>query len=105
MILPVFDRTRDIAIAGACAVTASTETAIVEGNYLLLNEPPWTELHGYWDLTLFLTVPEDTLSGRLTQRWIKHGLSPAVARNRARDNDIPNAERVIRNSVPADIML
>ncbi len=36
VIIPVFDRPRDIAIAGAQVIGATTKIAVVEGNYLLL---------------------------------------------------------------------
>lgn len=44
VILPVFDRTRDIAIAGAVEIRAATRIVVVEGNYLCLDEEPWRRL-------------------------------------------------------------
>lgn len=103
--IPVFDRARDIAIAGASEITDTTDTAVVEGNYLLLNEAPWTDLHPLWDLSIFLDVPEETLTNRLTQRWRSHRLSPEDAESRARLNDLPNALRVTQDSAKADVTL
>jgi len=103
--IPVFDRTRDIAIAGAQIVGPDTDTAIVEGNYLLLNASPWDMLHPLWDLSVFLNVPESELTTRLIRRWLDHGLSARDAETRARANDLPNAVLIIENSVTADISL
>ncbi|MFO8125117.1 sugar transporter, partial [Yoonia sp.] len=47
---PSFDRTRDLAIAGSVAVPAAAKVVIVEGNYLMFDEAPWSELA---DLLLF----------------------------------------------------
>ncbi|MGV6805419.1 MAG: AAA family ATPase [Ruegeria sp.] len=103
--VPEFDRTLDKSIAACSLVTADQRVVIVEGNYLLLNEPGWTELSGLWALTVFLDVPLPTLEARLLDRWTGLGLPPEVAERRAFANDIPNARRVVQNSSPADLVL
>ncbi len=105
VVIPVFDRARDIAIAGASVVGPETETAVVEGNYLLLDEQPWRALRPLWDLSVYLKVPEDTLRARLIQRWLDHGLNPQAAEARATSNDLPNALHIARHSSEADIVL
>lgn len=40
VVIPVFDRQRDIAIAGARVIDASHRILLVEGSYLLLDEQP-----------------------------------------------------------------
>ncbi|MEM1065186.1 MAG: nucleoside/nucleotide kinase family protein [Pseudomonadota bacterium] len=99
--VPVFDRARDIAIAGASAITADTGIAVIEGNYLLLKEAPWSALHDMWDFSVYLDESEDILRRRLIQRWLDHGLSIDAARRRAETNDLPNARRVLENSQQA----
>ncbi len=105
VVIPVFDRARDIAIAGASVVGPETETAVVEGNYLLLDADPWRALRPLWDLSVFLKVSEDTLRARLIRRWLDHGLDPQAAEARATSNDLPNALHIARNSTEADIVL
>ena len=102
---PIFDRVRDISIAGAVEVPAKTPVVIFEGNYLLLDEAPWTDLAPLWDLTVSLNVPLPELRARLIQRWLSHNLSRAAATRRAESNDIPNAERVIDHSLPPDLTI
>jgi pantothenate kinase len=104
VIAPQFDRVRDIAIAGSVMVPRECPVIIIEGNYLLLNETPWATLTGLWDLKVHLSVPLPELRARLIQRWLKHNLSPTAATHRAESNDIPNAERVIANLMPADMV-
>ncbi len=105
VVIPVFERARDIAIAGASVVGPETEIAVVEGNYLLLDEQPWRALRPLWDLSVYLKVPEDTLRARLIQRWLDHGLNPQAAEARATSNDLPNALHIARHSSEADIVL
>ena len=102
---PVFDRTRDLAIAGAVAVPVDAQVIIVEGNYLMFDEPPWSELAGLWDVTARLDVPMPELRARLIHRWLSLNYSRAVATRRAEGNDLPNAQRVIDRALPCDFTL
>lgn len=98
---PVFDRTRDLAIAGAGCVKPQSQIILVEGNYLLLNEQPWADIRPSFDLTVFLSSPKDVLEARLVQRWLDNGLDADAARARALQNDIPNALYVMQHSAEA----
>lgn len=105
VVLPVFDRQRDIAVAGALVVAPDVNVVIVEGNYLLFDRAPWSELAGLWDLSARLHVPMPEIRSRLIQRWLNHGLSRAAATRRAEFNDIPNAQAIIGHALPADLTL
>ncbi|PWK62379.1 uridine kinase [Roseicyclus mahoneyensis] len=100
---PLFDRALDATVRDAGKVDATTPVVVVEGNYLLLQDPPWADLAGLFDLTVMLSVPLEELRTRLLQRWRDHGLSAAEAQARAEGNDIVNAARVIAGSAPADL--
>ena len=103
--LPVFDRTRDLSIAGALHVPAACPIVIVEGNYLMFDEDPWRQLADVWDMTIRWDVPLPELRARLIQRWLNHNLPRTVALRRAEGNDIPNAQRIISKTLPCDIVL
>lgn len=105
VIAPTFDRARDISIAGAVEVPADVELLVLEGNYLLLDQPIWRELKQYWDLSVYLDVPIAELERRLIQRWLDHGLEQPAAEARARGNDLVNAKFIIENSLPADVSI
>ncbi len=105
VVVPIFDRHRDIAIAGAAVVPADCPVVLVEGNYLLFNESPWDQLANLWDLSVFMDVPMSDLRARLIQRWLSHNLSRTAATKRAEGNDIPNAQRVIERMMPAHMIL
>ncbi len=103
--IPVFDRAQDLARAGATLVTQKHQILLVEGNYLLLDQPVWRDLRQYFDLSIFLDVPFATLEQRLIQRWLDHGADAEAAKKRALSNDIPNAQTVTQQSFPADFIL
>lgn len=103
--IPLFDRDLEISRAGADIITASDRILIVEGNYLLLNEKPWTEAAPLFDLTVWIDVPEAELDARLRARWAHYGKTPDQARAWIDNNDMPNIRRVTEGSVAADIVL
>ena len=103
--VPTFDRALDVSIGSSVLVEPQHDLIVVEGNYLLLDEPGWRDLAGFWDLSVFLSVPFETLETRLIQRWLDHGMEEDAARHRAMSNDIPNALRVVENVQAADLIV
>lgn len=47
----------------------------------------------------------EVLKQRLQSRWTDHELDPQTALERVSQNDLPNAELVLRQSGPADVVL
>jgi len=105
IVIPAFDRTLDLARAGASIVRDEHQVLLVEGNYLLLSQEPWTRLAPFFDMTIFLDVPFAELERRLIQRWLDYGHTEDAARERALSNDIPNAELVVSASRDADYVV
>ena len=102
VVYPVFDREREISIAGAGILKKNIRIVIVEGNYLLFDEEPWSCLSKLWDYSVFLDVELKVLEQRLIDRWLDHGFSRAEARQKALGNDIQNSKRVIASRIQAD---
>ncbi len=102
--VPVFDREADLARAGAAIIPADTRIVLVEGNYLLLDRAPWSELAPLFDLTIFIDVPMAELERRLLARWRDLGRSEEEASTWVDGNDLPNARLVIESSRAADIL-
>lgn len=103
--VPVFDRNLELSRGSARCVSQSHRIVLIEGNYLLLNQSPWNQLAGLFDLTLFIDIPLPVLERRLVQRWLDHGHDEPSARQKASDNDIPNAHTVKKSSILADITI
>jgi len=105
VLAPVFDRTRDLARSCAREVSGAAPVVLVEGNYLLLDEPAWRPVAGMLDLSVLLTVPVTELERRLIDRWLGFGLDRESAAKRARENDLANARLVMAQSSAADLVL
>lgn len=102
--VPVFDRPLDLARAGGRLITLAYRIVIVEGNYLLLDQSPWSELHRLFDLTVMLDVADDVLEQRLFERWLDLGQQAAGALAKARHKDMPNARLVKTTSILPDLV-
>ncbi|NYS26086.1 hypothetical protein HUK65_13920 [Rhodobacteraceae bacterium 2376] len=105
VVYPLFDRARDLSIAGAGVLDPACEVVVIEGNYLLFDEPPWVDLAGLWDFSIWLDTPEETILQRCVARWLAHGHDPEAARTRAERNDLANARRIIAARLAADMTL
>lgn len=105
VIYPLFDRKRDIAIAGAGLIPQTCETVLIEGNYLLFDEAPWADLGALWDLSVYIDPGEGAIKERLLDRWLSQGLDITDAVARSERNDLPNARRIAAARLPADIDL
>lgn len=101
--IPVFDRTMELSRAGASIIGADVKFILVEGNYLLLDEEPWSRLGPLFDFTIFVDVARSELDRRLVERWHGHGKSEADARAWIESNDMPNIDRVLGRRRKADL--
>ncbi len=99
--VPVFDRRIEIARNAARFIPKTVRHLIAEGNYLLLDEAPWTDLK--FDTTVFLDVPMEELERRLRERWRQ--LVGEELRVKLEENDLPNARLVVENSRSSDFVL
>lgn len=102
---PLFDRKEDRCLTDAGLLKAETPIVVVEGNYLLLDAPPWDVLRGLFDATVFLAPSIETLEERLIERWLSFGFSSEEAAEKARGNDLKNACLVLKYSRTADLLL
>ena len=103
--VPVFDRSIEIARAGARIIGPEVRTVVVEGNYLLLDDPAWASLRAHFDATVMLDVPMPVVEARLLDRWHGFGLEGEALRAKMEENDLPNARLVVGGSVPADFLV
>jgi pantothenate kinase len=103
--VPVFDRSIEISRAAAAIVPKEVKFVLTEGNYLLLDEEPWSRLAPLFDFTVFLDVPRDELERRLIQRWLDHGRTPQDGRAWVDSNDLPNVDRVLARRRKPDMVI
>ncbi|PDV89336.1 nucleoside/nucleotide kinase family protein [Rhizobium sp. H4] len=105
VLVPVFDRARELAIASARPIDPKDRFIIVEGNYLLFTQGKWAELDGIFDFTIMLAPPIEVLEERLWERWRGYNLSEEAAGAKVYGNDLPNGRLILENRRPADVTL
>ena len=103
--VPVFDRSMELSRAAAALISSDVKFVLIEGNYLLLDEEPWTRLASLFDFSIFVDPDRADLERRLLSRWHEHGKSEDDARAWVASNDIPNVERVVSRRRAADLVI
>jgi pantothenate kinase len=103
---PAFDRDREEPVPEAILVPADARLVVTEGNYLLLDQPPWLHVHELLDEVWFLEVPEQLRIERLVARHVRYGREPAAAWQRATSgSDAANARLVAGTRSRADLIV
>lgn len=87
------------------AIHIKNNVVIVEGNWLLLDEPVWNALHELADFTIFIDTTPTFLEQRLIQRKVRGGMSLENAQDFYQNSDSINVNKVLSCSVPADLTL
>ena len=105
VLVPVFDRSREIAIASARVVSPDHRFIVIEGNYLLFSQGKWAELEGMFDYSIMLAPPMEVLEQRLWERWKGYNLDDEAARAKVYGNDLPNGRLILENRRPADVTI
>lgn len=105
VLVPVFDRSREIAIASARVVSPDHRFIVIEGNYLLFSQGKWAELEGMFDYSIMLAPPMEVLEQRLWERWKGYDLDDEAARAKVYGNDLPNGRLILENRRPADVTI
>lgn len=102
---PEFRRDIEEPVAGAVAVPADTPLVVTEGNYLLVDEPPWDAVRSLLDEVWYVTTPQDTRLRWLIERHIRYGRAPDAARAWALGTDQRNAQLVESTLSRADALV
>jgi pantothenate kinase len=103
---PGYSRAIEDVVDGAFTVPGEARLLVVEGNYLLLPEPPWDQVRPLLDSAAFIDVPRETVRARLLRRHAEHGLF-SEERNRAHVErvDLANYDLVAPSRRFADIVI
>jgi putative kinase len=96
VVWPAYDRRVHDVVPGTDPVTA--DLVVVEGNWLLLDEPGWRELSTYADYVIHLTADVELLRERLIERKVRGGLGAAEAAAFYEASDRRNVERFTASS-------
>lgn len=105
VLVPVFDRSRELAIASARIVSADHRFIVIEGNYLLFSQGKWAELEGMFDYSIMLAPPMEVLEERLWARWRGYNLADEESSAKIYGNDLPNGRLILENRRAADVTI
>lgn len=93
---PQFDRELDL--SRSCAIEVDQQRLIiVEGNYLLFDQPIWRDLATYWSISVWLDSTLAEVEKRCLSRWLHLGLDIESAEKKVLHNDLVNARLVMNN--------
>jgi pantothenate kinase len=102
---PAFDRNVNESIGSAIPVPPDIRVVVIEGNYLLLDTPPWHRVRDILDETMYLDAPSDQRHDALVRRQQARGLSRTAAQDWAGGSDAANARVIEATRARADRIL
>jgi pantothenate kinase len=102
---PEFNRAVNEPVAGAIPVPSAVRTVVVEGNYLLVPQPPWAAVRGLLDLVLYVDAPTPTRVEALLRRQRSRGLDRDAAHDWVHRSDEANAALIASTRDRADRIL
>ena len=102
---PVFNRVVNESIGSAVGVPPQTRVVIVEGNYLLLDDDPWSKVGDLFDLVLYLDAPVRLRRDALLRRQLGRGLDQGAAGEWVDRSDEANARLIAATRDRADLIL
>jgi len=102
---PRFDRSIEDSIAASIGIAPKVTLVLTEGNYLLLDQTPWTTVRSLLDQCWYVEVPDELRRARLEARHRLFGRSPEEARARTYGSDERNAQLIAATAPTADAIL
>jgi pantothenate kinase len=99
---PAFHREIEEPVAGEIPIASDVRLVITEGNYLLLDEGPWSEVHGLLDEAWYVDVDGAQRKAQLLERHMRFGRSREDALDWIENTDEPNARLIAATASRAD---
>lgn len=94
---PSFDHAIKDPVSDDIAIHPTTKVILLEGNYVALDQPPWSDAAKLMDELWFVDVAIPTATARLVKRHLAAGISPDPehALKRATESDMRNGQEII----------
>ena len=102
---PVFDRSIETSVAAALPIGPEVELVVTEGNYLLLDDGPWSEVRDCLDRCVFVDVDPLQRVSELVERHVGFGKSREAATEWVLRSDEHNARLVDATKSRADLVV
>ena len=102
---PEFVRDIEDSLANVVEIGPEVRLVVTEGNYLLLNRPPWTGVRDLLDQAWFVRLDADERRRRMLLRHVRHGHDPEEARTRTFGSDERNSQLVDSDPNRPDLLI
>jgi pantothenate kinase len=102
---PRYDRAAGSPVVDAIAIEPAVRLVITEGNYLLVDQPPWDAVRPLLDEVWFVDIDDAVRIPRLINRHIEFGKSPEAAEEWVMRSDEANAALVMESRRRADVIV
>ena len=104
--IPGYSRKLHDVVPNAFTIAGNVPILVVEGNYLLLDSPPWDEIEGLLDLSFYLHISPDVARARLLRRHADTGtMTPDRIEQHVEQVDMVNFEAVEASSPRANVLI
>ncbi len=102
---PIYSRQLHEPIASGGTVRKRQQIILIEGNYLLLDDPPWDKFKDLFNTAIFLEVdPAGILSG-LKERHLRGGKTIEFTESHIQNVDLPNILKVLPSIKNAQVIV
>jgi pantothenate kinase len=105
MTWPGYDRVHHKSVPHAISVHESVNVAMVEGNYLFLDRPPYGGISDMFDLRIYIEAPAASIVTNLMNRHIEGGKTIGMAKDWVKHVDLPNARLVEMTKAKAEVLI
>lgn len=104
---PVFDHGAKDPVAGGITITPDVSIIVIEGNYLLLDEPCWRDLSALVDYRVFVDTDLQEACDRTARRHIRAGIEKTLedGYRRVYNNDYLNGVLIRDKLLTPDIVV
>jgi pantothenate kinase len=107
VIAPSFDHSIGDPVPNDIKITREIKAVFVEGNYVLYNDKPWSEVHELFNVKIFVKCDLAVTQQRLIKRHLAAGISKSEeeAKERVSSNDYLNSLLIIEQMQKYDDLL
>jgi pantothenate kinase len=104
---PSFDHALKDPVEAAIPISSRNRLVIIEGNYTLLDQKPWSEIAVMCTEKWFVDAERQMVKQRLAQRHLLAGIETdaAAAEARAEENDLPNGDFIRSHLIAPDVVI
>ena len=103
---PAYSRQIEDVVDDVILIAGTAQILVVEGNYLLHDDPPWRAIADLLEFSVFINIPRERARTRLLKRHAEHGLFTKERNIVHVDNvDLANYDLAARSKNRADLII